>query len=273
MVFNMPELPEVETSRLGILPHLKHQTIQEIIIRQPKLRWPIDLDIRLAHGQKIIDVKRRAKYLLLQLESGWIVIHLGMSGSLRILLADKPAEKHDHVDLVLQNGVTLRYTDPRRFGAWLWTPFLEWLPQLSKLGPEPLSDEFDEHYLYRMTQSRKVPIKTLIMDNHVVVGVGNIYASESLFMAKILPMRLANTLTKKEVRALVNAIKTVLDASIKQGGTTLKDFLQSDGKPGYFVQQLKVYGRSNEACFDCGSVIESKVIAQRNTFYCPHCQH
>ncbi|WP_392564678.1 bifunctional DNA-formamidopyrimidine glycosylase/DNA-(apurinic or apyrimidinic site) lyase [Orbus wheelerorum] len=268
----MPELPEVETSRLGILPYLKNQTIADIIIRQPKLRWPIDPDISLAIGQDIIDVKRRAKYLLLQLQQGWIVIHLGMSGSLRILLEDKSVEKHDHVDLVLKNKVILRYTDPRRFGAWLWTPFLEWLPQLQKLGPEPLSDDFDAKYLYQITINKKIPIKTLIMDNHFVVGVGNIYASESLFMAKILPVRLANTLTLKEVKALVISIKTVLTNSIKQGGTTLKDFLQTDGKPGYFVQQLQVYGREEKICFVCNSSIKMKKIGQRSTFYCEHCQ-
>lgn len=268
----MPELPEVETSRLGILPHLKNQKIQDIIIRQPKLRWPIPTEIFLAKGQKILDVKRRAKYLLLQLEDGWIVIHLGMSGSLRILLEPQVEDKHDHVDLLLNNGVTLRYTDPRRFGAWLWTPFLEWLPQLKSLGPEPLTDEFNVDYLSRQIKERKVPIKTLIMDNHIVVGVGNIYASESLFMAKILPSRLGNTLKKKEIKLLVEAIKQVLTRSIEQGGTTLKNFLQSDGKPGYFVQQLQVYGREGLGCFICQTPIQAKKIAQRNTFYCPHCQ-
>jgi len=268
----MPELPEVETSRLGILPYLKNQIIGDIIIRQPKLRWPIDADISLAIGQQIIDVQRRAKYLLLQLQQGWIVIHLGMSGSLRILLEDKPAEKHDHVDLVLKNKVILRYTDPRRFGAWLWTPFLEWLPQLKKLGLEPLSDDFDANYLYNIAKNKKIPIKTLIMDNHVVAGVGNIYASESLFMAKILPTRLTNTLKLKEVKLLTNVIKEVLTKSIQQGGTTLKDFLQSDGKPGYFVQKLQVYGRADKPCFICHAPIQSKKIAQRTTFYCEYCQ-
>ncbi|WP_392560875.1 bifunctional DNA-formamidopyrimidine glycosylase/DNA-(apurinic or apyrimidinic site) lyase [Orbus sturtevantii] len=268
----MPELPEVETTRLGIVPYLKKQIIADIIIRQPKLRWPIDPDISMAIGQEIIDVKRRAKYLLLQLQQGWIVIHLGMSGSLRILQEDKPVEKHDHVDLVLTNKVVLRYTDPRRFGAWLWTPFLEWLPQLKKLGPEPLSDDFDANYFYNIAKNKKIPIKTLIMDNHMVVGVGNIYASESLFMAKILPMRLANTLNLKEITLLVRAIKDVLAKSIQQGGTTLKDFLQSDGKPGYFVQQLHVYGRAEKNCLVCNTPIKAKKIAQRNTFYCEHCQ-
>lgn len=268
----MPELPEVETSRLGILPYLKNQTIDDIIIRQPKLRWPIPSEITSAKDQQIIDVQRRAKYLLLQLTTGWIVIHLGMSGSLRILLEPQPEGKHDHVDLVLQNGTVLRYTDPRRFGSWLWTPFLEWLPQLKSLGPEPLTDEFNANYLYQQVKERKVPIKTLIMDNHIVVGVGNIYASESLFMAKILPSRLGNSLKLKELKVLVEAIKRVLANSIAQGGTTLKDFLQSDGKPGYFVQQLQVYGREGDSCLICQTPIQAKKIAQRNTFYCSHCQ-
>lgn len=272
MVLIMPELPEVETSRLGILPYLKNQTIKDIIIRQPKLRWPVDPDISLAIGQQIIDVQRRAKYLLLQLQQGWIVIHLGMSGSLRILLDDTPAAKHDHVDLALTNNVILRYTDPRRFGAWLWTPFLDWLPQLKKLGPEPLSNHFTAEHLYHLSKNKKIPIKSLIMDNHNVVGVGNIYACESLFMAKLLPMRLANTLNQEEAALLVTAIKEVLTKSIQQGGTTLKDFLQSDGKPGYFVQQLQVYGRAEKPCLVCGTLIQTQKIAQRNTFYCIHCQ-
>lgn len=268
----MPELPEVETSRLGIRPYLQNQKIHQIIVRQPKLRWPIDTDIVQINGQIIEDIQRRAKYILIKLQTGWVVIHLGMSGSLRILQQEKSAEKHDHVDLVMENGVILRYTDPRRFGAWLWTPFLEWLPQLKNLGPEPLSDDFNADYLYLTLSKRKVPIKSLIMDNHVVVGVGNIYASESLFMAKILPSRLANTLTYEEVSLLVQSIKLVLAKSIAQGGTTLRDFAQSDGKPGYFVQQLQVYGRAQLPCFECNTLIKSQRIGQRNTFYCESCQ-
>ncbi|MDF7667203.1 bifunctional DNA-formamidopyrimidine glycosylase/DNA-(apurinic or apyrimidinic site) lyase [Orbaceae bacterium ESL0727] len=283
----MPELPEVETSRRGILPYLKGQTIGQIIIRQPKLRWLIDDAILQAQGQVIVDVKRRAKYLLLELQSiegknnisqtsastiHWIVIHLGMSGSLRILLTPEPAQKHDHVDLILANGVTLRYTDPRRFGAWLCASSLNDLSQLTHLGPEPLSDDFSADYLFRQAKNRKVPIKSWIMDSNIVVGVGNIYASESLFMAKIHPIRPANSLTLAECERLVVAIKQVLAKSIEQGGTTLKDFLQSDGKPGYFAQQLQVYGRAGEACFICQAKIQSLKIGQRNTFFCEKCQ-
>ncbi|MDF7671310.1 bifunctional DNA-formamidopyrimidine glycosylase/DNA-(apurinic or apyrimidinic site) lyase [Orbaceae bacterium ESL0721] len=281
----MPELPEVETSRRGILPHLKEQVIEKITIRQPKLRWLVDSAITQTEGSKIIDVKRRAKYLLLELKQhptfntnqanstiNWIVIHLGMSGSLRILLTPEPAQKHDHIDLTLKSGVTLRYTDPRRFGAWLIAESLSDLTQLKNLGPEPLSDDFSVDYLSNKAKNRKSPIKSWIMDNHVVVGVGNIYASESLFMAKIHPLRQVNSLTVDEMKRLVAAIKKVLTQSIKQGGTSLKDFLQSDGKPGYFAQQLQVYKRDGEQCFCCKATIEAQRVGQRNTFYCPNCQ-
>ena len=268
----MPELPEVETSRRGILPYLKGQTIEQIIVRNPKLRWPIDETINNTQGQVIVDVKRRAKYLLLQLTDDLIVIHLGMSGSLRILETNQPPAKHDHVDLVLVNGVRLRYTDPRRFGSWLWTHSIEELPQLKQLGPEPLTDDFSANYLFEKANNRKIPIKSWIMDNHIVVGVGNIYASESLFLAKINPNRKVSSLTLVECERLVTAIKLVLTKSIEQGGTTLKDFVQSDGKPGYFVQNLQVYGREGEQCLICQSNIKSNRIGQRNTFYCENCQ-
>lgn len=268
----MPELPEVETTKRGILPYLKGQTIKQIVVRQPKLRWPISEAIFNAHGQEILDVKRRAKYLLLQLPNNWIIIHLGMSGSLRVLLNPQQAAKHDHVDLTLENGVILRYTDPRRFGSWLWAKNLDHVTQLLHLGPEPLSDELTAKYLFSKAQNRHVPIKTFIMDNHIAVGVGNIYASESLFMAKINPNRKVNTLSLFEFEQLVIAIKHVLSKSIEQGGTTLKDFLQSDGKPGYFAQKLQVYGRDGEKCYLCQTEIKSQKIGQRNTFYCEICQ-
>lgn len=268
----MPELPEVETSRRGILPYLKGQTIKQIIVRQPKLRWPVDNAIVNAQGQMILDVKRRAKYLLLQLTNNWIVIHLGMSGSLRILLNKQEVEKHDHVDLVLNNGVILRYTDPRRFGSWLWAEKIDDISQLKNLGPEPLSEDFSAEYLKEKAKNHHIPIKNWIMDNHIVVGVGNIYASESLFLAKINPKRKVNSLKLIEFERLVTAIKQVLTKSIEQGGTTLRDFLQSDGKPGYFVQQLQVYGRAGKPCLICQSEIKSQKIGQRNTFYCQSCQ-
>ncbi|WP_085246927.1 bifunctional DNA-formamidopyrimidine glycosylase/DNA-(apurinic or apyrimidinic site) lyase [Gilliamella mensalis] len=268
----MPELPEVETSRRGILPYLKGQIIDKIIVRQPKLRWPVDSAISNVNGQVIVDIKRRAKYLLLQLSNNWIVIHLGMSGSLRILQNPQKAEKHDHIDLILENGVILRYTDPRRFGSWLWANSLDEISQLQHLGPEPLSNEFSAKYLFEKARNRQVPIKSWIMDNHIVVGVGNIYASESLFMAKINPNRKVNSLQLNEFERLVASIKQVLTKSIEQGGTTLKDFLQSNGKPGYFAQELQVYGRGGEQCLSCGTEIKSQKIGQRNTFYCEYCQ-
>lgn len=268
----MPELPEVETSRRGILPYLKGQKINKISVRQPHLRWIVDQGIVQCEQKMIIDIQRRAKYLMIQLPANWIVIHLGMSGSLRILPMDHPPAKHDHIDLIMGNGLMLRYTDPRRFGAWLWCQSLSELKQLQHLGPEPLSDAFNDEFVYQRCRNRKIVIKRWIMNNQFVVGVGNIYACESLFRAKIDPRRQTASLSKKECGALVTAIKGILEQAIAKGGTTLKDFTQSDGKPGYFVQQLQVYGRLNERCFLCENVIQAEKIAQRNTFYCSHCQ-
>ncbi len=242
----MPELPEVETSRRGIEPHLVGATILHAHIRNGRLRWPVSDEIYRLSDTPVLSVQRRAKYLLLELPDGWIIIHLGMSGSLRILSEALPAEKHDHVDLVMSNGKILRYTDPRRFGAWLWTKELEGHNVLAHLGPEPLSDEFNGEYLQQKCAKKKTAIKPWLMDNKLVVGVGNIYASESLFAAGIHPDRLASSLSTEECDLLARVIKAVLLRSIEQGGTTLKDFLQSDGKPGYFAQELQVYGRKGE---------------------------
>lgn len=238
----MPELPEVETSRRGIEPHLVGATILHAVVRNGRLRWPVSEEIYRLSDQPVLSVQRRAKYLLLELPEGWIIIHLGMSGSLRILPEELP-EKHDHVDLVMSNGKVLRYTDPRRFGAWLWTKELEGHNVLAHLGPEPLSDDFNGEYLHQKCAKKKTAIKPWLMDNKLVVGVGNIYASESLFAAGIHPDRLASSLSLAECELLARVIKAVLLRSIEQGGTTLKDFLQSDGKPGYFAQELQVYGR------------------------------
>lgn len=268
----MPELPEVETSRRGIEPHLVGATIQYAVIRNGRLRWPVSDEIYRLSDKPVLSVQRRAKYLLLELPDGWIIIHLGMSGSLRILSEELPAEKHDHVDLVMSSGKVLRYTDPRRFGAWLWTTELEGHSVLAHLGPEPLSAEFNADYLLAKCAKKKTAIKPWLMDNKLVVGVGNIYASESLFAARIHPDRLASSLSREEGERLVGAIKAVLARSIEQGGTTLKDFLQSDGKPGYFAQELQVYGRKGEACRVCGAPIVASKHAQRATFYCKQCQ-
>lgn len=269
----MPELPEVETSRRGIEPHLVEQTIQHLVIRQNKLRWPISSEIVTLKNQQIISVQRRAKYLLIELKCGWIIIHLGMSGSVRILPSDSPAQKHDHIDMLLTSGMMLRYTDPRRFGAWLWCNSLATSSVLSHLGPEPLSEEFSSDYLFSRSRKRKTAIKSWIMDNKIVVGIGNIYASESLFLAGLHPDRAAGSLAKEEITKLVVAIKTVLQQSIERGGTTLRDFLQSDGKPGYFAQELQVYGRAGEKCHHCKQTIKSSKHGQRTTFFCPICQH
>lgn len=269
----MPELPEVEVSRLGIQPHVESKTITKIVIRQPKLRWMIPNQIMESQGQKILNVKRRAKYLLLETSVGHIILHLGMSGSLTVQPANKTTGKHDHLDIVLSDGQCLRLNDPRRFGACLWWPVSEDEPSLlSHLGPEPLTDTFDGSYLYSKTKTRSLPIKNLIMDNKVVVGVGNIYASEALFLAGIDPRRSANGISSKRIQQLAMHIKAVLAKAIEQGGTTLKDFLGADGKPGYFKQELNVYGRKGEACFKCGTSIQTQTIGQRNSYFCHRCQ-
>ncbi|MDP8052677.1 bifunctional DNA-formamidopyrimidine glycosylase/DNA-(apurinic or apyrimidinic site) lyase [Pasteurella atlantica] len=269
----MPELPEVETSVRGISPYLVGKTIKEIIIRQKQLRWLVSDELNEMQNAQITAISRRAKYLIIHTTKGEIVIHLGMSGSLSILEKEtKDVGKHDHVDLVTQDGIVLRYNDPRRFGAWLWAERADQLSILQKLGLEPLSAEFNGDYLYRKSRNRKVAVKKFIMDNAVVVGVGNIYACESLFLAKILPERLACTLTKEQSHLLVTIIKQVLTKAIEQGGTTLKDFVQPDGKPGYFAQVLQVYGRKGEECHQCQNQIKTKIIGQRNTFYCENCQ-
>ncbi len=269
----MPELPEVETSRRGIEPHLVGNILHYAIVRNSKLRWPVSEKIKTLLDEPILSVKRRAKYLLIELNQGWIIVHLGMSGSVRILPEEQPEEKHDHIDLVFRDGKVLRYTDPRRFGAWLWCEDLATSSVLAHLGPEPLSAQFNARYLYQQSKNKKIAIKPWLMDNKLVVGVGNIYANEALFSSGIMPDRKANSLTEQECDALVNAIKTVLTRSIEQGGTTLKDFLQSDGKPGYFAQELFVYGRKDKACLICGHTIESIKQGQRSTFFCRHCQH
>lgn len=268
----MPELPEVEVSRLGISPHLVGVEVKSIAIRTPKLRWPIPHQLKQLEGQVIRSISRRAKYLLVEVDVGTAIIHLGMSGSLRVLDAPIVAGKHDHVDLFLKNGKVLRYNDPRRFGAWLWSDQGETHPVLDNMGPEPLTDGFNVELISSRADNRKTTVKQFIMDNKQVVGVGNIYANESLFISQILPTRTAGSLTPEEWQLLVKTIKEVLAKAIKQGGTTLKDFAQADGKPGYFAQELLVYGRSGEPCFKCGAQIQEKKIGQRNTFYCRTCQ-
>jgi len=270
----MPELPEVETTLRGLSPHLSRQRIRQVIIRNPNLRWPVPADLpAILRNQTVRKLSRRAKYLLLQCDSGTLILHLGMSGSLRVLPANTPAEKHDHFDLVLENGTLMRLRDPRRFGAVLWHEGdIAQHTLLASLGPEPLLDDFNSEYLYRVTRKRSAAIKQVIMDSHVVVGVGNIYASESLFHAGVRPQRAANKLSLPRCARLVQTIRETLSASIAQGGSTLRDFTDSNGKPGYFQQSYMVYGRTGEPCRICGSAIKQIVQGQRSTYYCPRCQ-
>ncbi|MCP4000725.1 MAG: bifunctional DNA-formamidopyrimidine glycosylase/DNA-(apurinic or apyrimidinic site) lyase [Gammaproteobacteria bacterium] len=270
----MPELPEVETTRYGIAPALEGQKITALVIREPRLRWPIPKDLpEKLQGQIVNSVKRRAKYLLLETQSGSAMIHLGMSGSMRIVSTQDAPEKHDHFDIVTAAGDIIRYNDPRRFGSLLWAglnPDTHAL--LRKLGPEPLEEGFTGVYLWESSRSRRISIKQHIMNSKVVAGVGNIYANEALFMAGIHPARQAGRIALPRMENLSKEIKTVLTAAIKQGGTTLRDYRGGDGKPGYFKQELRVYERGNQPCKTCGTPIKQIVQGQRATYYCKHCQ-
>ncbi len=271
----MPELPEVETTRRGLEPHLVGATVADVVIRHPQLRWPVPADLpRLLRGRSILALRRRAKYLLLEFEHGALILHLGMSGSLRILSAKTPAGKHDHFDLILANGTLMRLRDPRRFGAVLWHEGdVHNHPLLAFLGPEPLGCDFDASHLYRSTRNRSISIKQCIMDNHVVVGVGNIYANEALFRAGIKPGLAAGRLGRARCARLVDEIRATLEEAIAQGGSTLRDFVDASGQPGYFQQHYWVYGRAGEPCRRCGMPIRQIKQGQRSSFYCPHCQH
>lgn len=272
----MPELPEVETTRAGIAPFLCGQTFAQVLIRQPKLRWPVNPDLaRLLVGQTVSTVARRGKYLLLHTSAGVLIMHLGMSGSLRVYTAgtDTPPQKHDHADFTMTNGTVLRFCDPRRFGAIVWFAGApEHHPLLQHLGPEPLTSSFDAVYLQRALARQKRAIKVALMDHTLVVGVGNIYANEALFYAGINPKRMANSLQSHEYEALVDAIRAVLTQALAAGGSTLRDFVHSDGRSGYFQQQYRVYGRQGQPCFCCASPVQKITQAQRSSFYCPVCQ-
>ncbi len=270
----MPELPEVETTKRGIEPHIKGKTIKKVIVRNAKLRWPVPKNLpKLLEGHQVLAVTRRAKYLLIKFSHGNLILHLGMSGSLRIVKATEPALFHDHIDIVLSSGDCLRFRDPRRFGACLWCKTEVSQHKLLKhLGPEPLTDEFNPEYLKTTCQNRSRAIKQHIMDNHIVVGVGNIYASEALFKAAINPKRAAGKVSLKRLRLLTETIKTVLKEAIEQGGTTLKDFANADGNPGYFAQKLNVYGLAGKPCQQCKTTIKKITQGQRSSFYCPKCQ-
>lgn len=271
----MPELPEVETTRRGIVPYLKGRRIHELVVREPRLRWPVPADLaERIRGQVLRDVERRAKYLLFRFDNGTMIGHLGMSGSMRILTgALPPPRKHDHIDLLTDDGSCLRFHDPRRFGALLWS---DGDPQahelLRALGPEPLGDDFDARRLYKMSRGRKAPVKNFIMDNHVVVGVGNIYANEALYAAGIHPLRQAGRISLTRYQRLTDEIRRVLARSIETGGTTLRDYVNGDGMPGYFALSLAVYGRDGETCPACSETIRLTRCGQRSTFFCPQCQ-
>lgn len=272
----MPELPEVETTRRGVSPHVVGSRIKKVIIRECRLRWPVPSGLEeLLEGSLLQTLERRAKYLLFSFDHGTLIIHLGMSGNLRVIKPDQPPVKHDHADFVFTNGQILRFTDPRKFGAILWadnaTP-LHKHKLLGHLGPEPLTDQFDGNHLFEWSRKRIIPIKQFIMDNQVVVGVGNIYANEALFKAGIKPDRKAGSISRQRYIRLAETIKDVLAAAIEQGGTTLKDFVGGDGKPGYFKQELSVYGRGGEACLTCGKTLVEIKLGQRATVYCQRCQ-
>ncbi len=269
----MPELPEVETTRRGIAPHLLRQRISGVIIREPRLRWPIDAALPAqVTGQTIHAVTRRGKYLLLGLDQGHLILHLGMSGSLRVLSNDTSPTRHDHIDFIMASGQLLRLRDPRRFGSLHWTrepP--EQHPLLSTLGPEPFSDPFTGRYLYTLSRGRQVAVKNFIMNAQVVVGIGNIYANEALYHAGIHPRRAAGRISADRYQRLTQAIKTVLLEAIAKGGTTLRDFTDAGGRAGYFRIELAVYERAGEPC-QCGETIRQINLGQRSTYYCPRCQ-
>ena len=288
----MPELPEVETTRRGLEPHLKGQRISGLVVRDSRLRWPVDPQLpELSRNALIVALRRRAKYLLIDLELAdgrfaSLIVHLGMSGSLRVCEQTLAPGKHDHVDIVLASGRLARYNDPRRFGSWHVSSIMppdrshdsglsmasdHWL--LRSLGPEPLSADFDGDYLYQRSKGLRGPVKNFIMNQQVVVGVGNIYANEALFQAGISPLRAAGRIAAARYHRLVESIRHRLELSIEAGGTTLRDFVGGDGKPGYFAQSLQVYGRGGEPCLSCGETLVEARLNQRTTVYCKHCQH
>lgn len=270
----MPELPEVETIRRGLAPHCVGRRIETAVVRNPNLRWPVPPDLaRQVAGQTILGLSRRGKYLVAALPHGALILHLGMSGSLRVVDSATPAGVHDHVDLVLDSGACVRLRDPRRFGAVLWTEAdAARHPLLAKLGVEPLSAGFDGDCLHRLAQGRTAAVKAFLMDSHIVAGVGNIYANEALFHARIRPTTAAGRISRPRYARLATAIRATLLRAIEAGGSSLRDFVNSAGEPGYFQQQYQVYGRSGEPCRVCGRPLRHVRQGQRSTFYCPQCQ-
>jgi formamidopyrimidine-DNA glycosylase len=279
----MPELPEVETTRRGLAPHLEGRRVLGATLRRPDLRWPIPREIEtVLPSQRITGIRRRAKYLLMDTEAGSALWHLGMSGSMRVLPADTPVQAHDHIDLLIEGKgraapKVLRFNDPRRFGSLLWQPPGETHELLRDLGPEPLSDDFDGaafngDYLFERSRGRSAPVKAFLMDQKVVVGVGNIYAAEALFAAGVSPLRAAGKVSRERYHAIAQEIRRILAYAITRGGTTLRDFLSPDSTPGYFAQELSAYGRGGEPCPKCGRPLKQAMLAQRATVWCGHCQ-
>jgi formamidopyrimidine-DNA glycosylase len=279
----MPELPEVETTRRGLAPHLEGRRIASVTLRRPDLRWPIPREISdLLPTSTITSVRRRAKYLLMDTEIGTAIWHLGMSGSMRVLPVDTPVKAHDHVDLTIDGKGrggprVLRFNDPRRFGCLLWQPPGETHELLRELGPEPLSDGFDGaafngDYLFERSRGRNVAVKAFLMDQKIVVGVGNIYVAEALFAAGVSPMRAAGKVSRERYADIAREVRAILDYAIRRGGTTLRDFISPDGAPGYFEQELSVYGRGGAPCPRCGRALKQSMLAQRATTWCGHCQ-
>ncbi|MCK5728549.1 MAG: bifunctional DNA-formamidopyrimidine glycosylase/DNA-(apurinic or apyrimidinic site) lyase [Methylococcales bacterium] len=271
----MPELPEVETVCNGIRPHIQAKIITQVIVRDPQLRWRIPDDfIEMVMGITVNKITRRGKYCLLEADDGSVILHLGMSGSLHIVAENHPIKAHDHVDFIFEDQIILRFNDPRKFGAVLWAEGDVFEHRLLKnLGPEPLSVDFTGELLFQRALKRRKAVKNFIMDGHIVVGVGNIYASESLFAAGIHPERAAGQISLAEYQTLAQAIRNVLEKAITQGGTTLKDFTNADGKPGYFSQALQVYARAGELCYQCQTPISKITLGQRASYFCHQCQH
>ena len=269
----MPELPEVETTRRGIEPHVIGKTIDRVLVRQSSLRWPVSPELsQVLTGNRIGQVNRRAKYLLFTTDSGRMMVHLGMSGSLRITDRDSSVRKHDHIDITFRDGTILRYHDPRRFGSVFWLPGTSSHVLIDDLGPEPLSTEFSGDYLFKLSRGRKVAVKLLIMNSKVVVGVGNIYANEALHLAGIRLERVASGISRARYNRLADKIRQVLNDAIASGGTTLRDFVHEDGSPGYFKQSLTVYGRGGEPCLNCGTRLTETRLGNRATVCCKKCQ-
>ena len=270
----MPELPEVETTRRGLLPHLLGRRIRGAVVRNRSLRWPVPRDLgRKLRGEEVLAIRRRGKYLLFDLRSGHLLVHLGMSGRLSLLPDDAPVRLHDHVDVQLEGRQVLRLTDPRRFGAVLWLRDpAERHVLLRGLGLEPLEPEFTGEALHRLARGRSVAVKQFVMNGRIVTGVGNIYAAEALFRAGIHPLRSAGRISRARWDRLAAAVRETLEAALAAGGTTLRDFASADGAPGYFQGQCAVYGREGEPCIRCGTPIRALRQGQRSTFYCPACQ-